>query len=152
MSDRLNKRYYWLKLDRNFFKRHDITIIENMPNGKDYILFYLKMLCESIDHNGELRFSETIPYSADMLSAVTHTNIDIVRTAVNIFKELGMLEIMDNETIYMTELEKMVGSETGMAKYMRDRKKSLPEPHIDVDDEIAILKEAYGDNWIKHLD
>lgn len=147
MSDRLNKRYYWLKLDRNFFKRHDITVIEAMPNGKDYILFYLKLLCESIDHNGELRFSETIPYSEEMLSAVTHTNIDIVRTAVKIFSELGMLEMMSDETIYMTELEKMVGSETGMAKYMRDRKKALPtieEPSIET------LKEAYGEEWYKH--
>ena len=35
-----NKRYYWLKLKRDFFRRHDIQIVENMPNGKDYILFY----------------------------------------------------------------------------------------------------------------
>ena len=31
-----DKRYYWLKLKRDFFKRHDIRIIEDMPNGKDY--------------------------------------------------------------------------------------------------------------------
>ena len=44
------KKYYWLKLKRDFFKRHDIRIIEEMPNGKDYILFYNKLLLESIDH------------------------------------------------------------------------------------------------------
>lgn len=55
------KKYYWLKLKRDFFKRHDIRIIEKMQNGKDYVLFYLKMLLESIDHEGELRFSDAIP-------------------------------------------------------------------------------------------
>ena len=30
-----NKRFYWLKLKKDFFKRHDIRIIEAMPNGKD---------------------------------------------------------------------------------------------------------------------
>ena len=55
------QKYYWLKLKRDFFKRHDIRIIEAMPNGKDYILFYLKLLCESVDHEGNLRFSEQIP-------------------------------------------------------------------------------------------
>ena len=35
------EKYYWLKLDRNFFKRHDIRIIEDMPDGKEYVLFYL---------------------------------------------------------------------------------------------------------------
>ena len=59
-----NKRYYWLKLKRDFFRRHDIQIVENMPNGKDYILFYLKLLCESVDHNGNLRFSEQIPFES----------------------------------------------------------------------------------------
>ena len=34
-------KFYWLKLKRDFFKRHDIQIIEAMPNGKDYVLFYL---------------------------------------------------------------------------------------------------------------
>ena len=31
-----SKTFYWLKLKRDFFKRHDIQIIESMPNGKDY--------------------------------------------------------------------------------------------------------------------
>jgi hypothetical protein len=43
------KRYYWLKLKRDFFKRHDIKIIEAMPNGKDYVLFYLKLLVVGIN-------------------------------------------------------------------------------------------------------
>ena len=56
-------KFYWLKLDKDFFKRHDIKIIESMPNGKDYILFYLKLLCESLDHDGSLRFNDQIPYN-----------------------------------------------------------------------------------------
>lgn len=103
-------KYYWLKLKRDFFKRHDIRIIEEMPNGKDYILFYLKLLLESIDHEGSLRFSDTIPYNESMLSVVTNTNIDIVRSAMKLYLELGMMSICDDKTIYMTEVEKMIGS------------------------------------------
>jgi len=57
-----NKKYFWLRLNKDFFKRHDIQIIEGMENGKDYVLFYLKLLTESISHEGELRFNDTIPY------------------------------------------------------------------------------------------
>lgn len=114
-----NKKYYWLKLKRDFFKRHDIRIIEEMPNGKDYILFYLKMLLESIDHEGELRFSETIPYNEQMLSVITHTNIDIVKAAMKIFIELKMVEIFDDSTIYMSEVQKLIGSETAGAERVR---------------------------------
>ena len=114
-----SKKYYWLKLKRDFFKRHDIRIIEEMPNGKDYILFYLKLLLESIDHEGTLRFSDAIPYNEQMLSVVTNTNIDIVRSAMKIFTELNMMEVMDDGTLYMSEVNKMIGSETEWAKKKR---------------------------------
>lgn len=102
-------KFYWLKLKRDFFKRHDIRIVEDMPNGKDYVLFYLKLLCESVDHEGSLRFSDSVPYSAEMLATITSTNIDVVRSAVKVFTELGMMEIFDDGTIYMNEVTKMLG-------------------------------------------
>lgn len=121
------KKYYWLKLKRDFFKRHDIRIIEAMPNGKDYILFYLKMLLESIDHDGMLRFSDAIPYDENMLSVITNTNVDVVRTALKVFSELKMLEVFDDRTIYMAEVEKLIGSESASAERMRKhRNKALP--------------------------
>lgn len=113
-------KYYWLKLKRDFFKRHDIRIIEEMTNGKDYILFYLKLLVESIDHEGELRFSDAIPYNEQMLSVITNTNIDIVRAAMNIFLELGMIDRFDDSTIYMREVQRMIGSETVSADKKRE--------------------------------
>ena len=94
-----NNRFYWLKLKRDFFKRSDIMIIENMPNGKEYILFYLKLLLESIDNEGSLRFSDTIPYNEEMLATITNTNIDIVRSAMKVFESTKMIEILDDETI-----------------------------------------------------
>ena len=117
-----DKKYFWLKLKRDFFKRHDIRIIESMPNGKDYILFYLKLLCESVDHEGNLRFSESIPYNDEMLATITNTNVDIVRSAVKVFTELGMMEVMDDGTFYMTEVNKMIGSETYWAERKRIQK------------------------------
>ena len=113
------KKFYWLKLKRDFFKRHDIRIIESMPNGKDYILFYLKMLLESIDHEGELRFSDAIPYNEQMLSVITNTNIDIVKAAMKLFIDLRMVDVMDDQTIYMMEVEKLIGSESDSAVRMR---------------------------------
>lgn len=113
------KKFYWLKLKRDFFKRHDIRIIEEMPNGKDYVLFYLKLLLESIDHEGSLRFSDTIPYNEQMLSVITNTNVDIVRAAMTLFTELNLIEIFDDQTIYMGEVEKMIGSESESAGRMR---------------------------------
>ena len=123
-------KFYWLKLKRDFFKRHDIRIIESMPNGKDYILFYLKLLLESIDHDGKLRFSETIPYNEQMLSVITNTNVDVVKSAMDVFIGLNMVEIQDDKTIYMQEVEKMIGSavdndNANRQRRFREKKKQL---------------------------
>lgn len=122
-----DKKYYWLKLKKDFFKRHDIKIIESMPNGKDYILFYLKLLVESVDHDGNLRFNDTIPYDENMLAVITNTNIDIVKSAMRIFTELKMIDVMEDNTIFMKEVEKMLGSETYWADQKRKNRQKLIE-------------------------
>lgn len=155
MADRDAKKYYWLKLQNDFFKRHDIRIIEGMPNGKDYVLFYLKLLCESTSHEGSLRFSETIPYSLEMLSTITNTNVDIVRSAVKIFTELGMMELLDDGTMFFCQVQKMIGSETGAASRKREYRANQQqigtslgqcpleiEKEIEIDKEIDIKKES----------
>lgn len=147
-----DKKYYWLKLKRDFFKRHDIRIIEEMPNGKEYILFYLKLLLESIDHEGALRFSETVPYNEQMLSVITNTNIDIVRSAMKMFIELNMMDVLEDRTIYMAEVEKLIGSEawsTERSRRCREKKKLLQcntdatscNEEIDIEKDIEIDKE-----------
>lgn len=150
-----NSKYYWLKLQNDFFKRHDIKIIENMPNGKDYIIFYLKLLCESTTHEGRLRFSDEIPYSDEMLSIITDTNIDIVRSAIKIFEQLKMIDVLDDGTFFLRQIEKMIGSETKSAERVRrfrENQKALQcntnvaqrnididiEKDIDIDKEIDI--------------
>ena len=145
------KRYYWLKLKRDFFKRHDIQIIESMENGKDYLIFYLKLLCESVDHDGGLRFSEQVPYNLEMLSTITRTNVDIVRSAVKLFVELDMMEIWDDGTFFMTQVQKMIGSAANndnaiRQQRFRDRKKaealqSRYEPVINSNESKIIEKE-----------
>lgn len=139
-------KFYWLKLKRDFFKRHDIRIIEAMPNGKDYILFYLKLLLESIDHEGKLRFSETIPYNEQMLSVITNTNVDVVKSAMDVFIELQMIEVKDDKTIYMQEVERLIGSETKWAekkRLQRAKEDNVPclSPTCPIEKEIDIEKE-----------
>lgn len=133
----IDKKYYWLKLKRDFFKRHDIQIIESMPNGKDYILFYLKLLCESVDHDGNLRFSQEIPYNEQMLATITNTNIDIVRSAIKVFTQLRMMEIMDDGTYYMAEVQKMLGGETYWAQKKREQRERLEAPQDDEEGDVV---------------
>lgn len=122
MAKNDSTKYYWLKLEKDFFKKAETRVIESMANGKDYILFYLKLLCESTSHEGNLRLSETIPYNEEMLATITNTNVDIVRSAIKVFTELKLMSILDDGTIYMEEVQKMIGCETGSAQRKREER------------------------------
>ena len=118
----MDAKYYWLKLKKDFFKRHDVRIIEAQENGKEYVLIYLKLLCESIDHEGALRFSETIPYSEQMLAAITDTDLNTLRGALDSFLELGLISVDADETIYMNNIAGMIGSATDNDNANRQRR------------------------------
>ena len=149
------KKYYWLKLKKDFFKRHDIQIIESMPNGKEYILFYLKLLCESIDHEGMLRFSEDIPYTAEMLATITGTDKQIADDAIDAFAEFGIVEILEDGTFHLKQAERMIGeaeqdehtreSARLRAKAYRERKKAEKN-----EDNVTVTLLSHDDNVIRH--
>ena len=60
-----------------------------------------------------------------MLSTITDTNIDVVRSAIKVFTELNMMSVLDDGTIYMAQVEKMIGSETGKAQRMKEYRERL---------------------------
>ena len=112
MAARDKERFYWLKLNRNFFKRHDITILEGMPGGRENVLLYLKLMAEAIDHKGELRYSDKIPYTPEMLALVTRSSAEIVQQAMDAFRGLGLMETKEDGTLYFPEVAKLLDSET----------------------------------------
>lgn len=113
------KKYFWLRLRKDFFKRHDVRILEAMPNGKEYVMFYLKMLTESIDHEGALRFSDTTPYSTEMLATIANTSPEIAEGAIKALINLEMIDVNDDGTFNMIGIENMIGFETKWAEKKR---------------------------------
>lgn len=116
----MSKKYFWLKLNVDFFEREEVKLIENMQNGKEYIIFYMKLLLKSANSNGKLLFKDVIPYTEDMLATVTGINVDVVRTAVKLFLKLGLMQKLSDGALFMLETQKMIGCETEYAKKKRE--------------------------------
>ena len=113
------KKRYWLKLEKDFLDSKYIKIIKGVPNGTDYILFYLALMLASVDSVGHLRFTELVAYNEQMLASLTGTNIDIVRSAMKMFQELGMIRILEDGTIFMPEVPRLTGKESESAERVR---------------------------------
>nr|DAK62169.1 MAG TPA: Replication initiation and membrane attachment [Caudoviricetes sp.] len=148
-----NKRYYWLKLKEDFFEEDAVEWLEEQ--GKEYCLFYLKLCLKSIRTDGILIRNVgklLIPYDAKKLAEVTRTDIDTVIVAMELLKKIGLVEVMDDGALYMSQLETMVGSESGSAARMRKMraknkdmslcdKKVTAEKDIEKDTDIEREKE-----------
>ena len=119
MAENDKKRFYWLKLKKDFFQQHQIKVLKSLPNGRLYALIYLELLAESTSHEGELRYSQMLPYDIITLSAVIDEDKDNVEKAIETLINLELVEVLDDGTIYMREIQRLIGSETGSAERQR---------------------------------
>jgi predicted phage replisome organizer len=142
-------RFYWLKLQDNFFESAEIKVVLSQENGPAYVCFWLRLLLLALkqDEPGRLRFKDTIPYDEKLLSTVLDTNIDFVRSTLKLFSALGMTEKVSDGTILIESVTSMIGSESSSAERVRrfrerQKAKALPVTlHRNVDIEIDIEKE-----------
>lgn len=125
MSD--NKKYYYLKLKEDFFDSEEMKVLESMKNGIEYQNVYLKMCLLSLKSDGALLFKNMLPYSLEMLSSVLRINIDTVKSAIETFQKIGLITITDTETIYMTDIQTLVGQSSTEAERIRRYRQSLSQ-------------------------
>ena len=102
MSD--NKKYYYLRLKDNFFDSDELKILESMKDGYLYSNILLKLYLRSLKNDGKLVVNERIPYSADMLASVTGHQVGTIKQALSVFKDLGLIDVLDNGEIYMLDI------------------------------------------------
>lgn len=125
MSD--NKKYYYLKLVDNFYERDEMIMLESMPDGYMYSNILLKLYLRSLKNEGKLMFNNRIPYNATMLANVTRFPVAVVEKAINIFKELGLIEILDNGAIYILDIQNFIGQSSTEADRKRAYRNRIEE-------------------------
>ena len=118
MSD--NKKYYYLRLKDNFFDSDELKILESMKDGYLYSNILLKLYLRSLKNDGKLVVNDRIPYNAEMLASVTGHQIGTVKQALSIFKELGLIDVLENGAIYMLDIQNFIGRGSSEA----DRKRA----------------------------
>ena len=118
MSD--NKKYYYLKLKDNFFDSDSMIIMESMQDGYKYSNILLKLYLRSLKNEGKLMFNDRIPYNSTILAQVTRHSVGDVEKAVKVYQELGLIEVLDNGAIYITDIQNFIGESSTEA----DRKRA----------------------------
>lgn len=119
-------KFYWLQLKEDFFEDDAIEWLEEQqPNGRDYAYFYLKLCLKSLKSNGILIRQVgniLIPYDNQKLAELTKMDFDTVTVAMELLKQIGLVKVLENGEIYMTQLENLIGSKSmGALKKQQQR-------------------------------
>lgn len=115
MSKYNNTKFFWLQLKEDFFEEDSIEWLEEQANGKEYSLFYLKLCLKSLKTNGVLirNVGEMlVPYDNEKLAEMTKTNVDTVTVAMALLQKIGLVKILNNGEIYLSQIINMVGSQS----------------------------------------
>lgn len=114
-----NRKYYYLKLKENFFDSDSIVLLEDMKDGILYSNILLKLYLKSLKNGGKLQLDEHIPYTAQMIATLTRHQIGTVERALEIFRQLGLVEQLNSGLLYMTDIELMIGQSSTEAERKR---------------------------------
>lgn len=125
-----NKNYYYIRLKDSFFDEESVKILESMPDGYLYSNILLKLYLRSLKFDGCLMYNERIPYNSTVLATLTGHNVGTVEKALGIFKELELIDILDNGAIYMLDIQNYIGKSSTEADRKREYRNRIERDRL----------------------
>ena len=137
------KRYFWLKLHKDFFQRKEIKRLRKIAGGDTYTIIYLKMLLRSIMSDGKLYFDGLEDDFASELALDLDEKEENVQITVQYLLKSGLLEMCSDEEYYLPDTKDSTGCETAAASRMR--KCRAKKEQLECNNVTPMLQNGYGE-------
>ncbi|HEM5162779.1 TPA: DnaD domain protein [Streptococcus suis] len=131
------KRYWWLKMEHDFFEQKEMKALKRMAAGYVYTTIYLKLLLKSLKNNGSLYFESIEDDFVSEIAFDIDEPVEDVRAVFDFLKRKGLLIEKSEEEISLPGAVERVGSKTQSAvrmERMREKKKQ--------DDAVTMLRQT----------
>lgn len=148
------KRYYWLKLEENYFDLKVQKALRKLPSGADMLICYLKMQLKYLNKAGLIEYQGIYDDLCQEIALDIDEDEDIVKMTINLLIKWNVIE-EENSNLYLLEMQDRIGSKTDSAiRVARHRDKlkmlqcnndvtkcnSIKEIDIEKDKDIDIKK------------
>lgn len=141
------KRYFWLKLHKDFFQRKEIKRLRKIAGGDTYTIIYLKMLLRSIMSDGKLYFDGLEDDFVSELALDLDEKEENVQITVQYLLKSGLLEMCSDEEYYLPDTKDSTGCETAAASRMR--KCRAKKDKLERNNVTPMLQNCYGEKEIE---
>ena len=142
------KRYYWLKLQDDFFEDKKIKKLRRLAGGDTYTIIYLKMQLLAMKRGGVLEYTGLESTFAEELALDLDEEPDNVSVTVGYLLNCGLLETSDDREFFVPSAVANTGSEGSSAKRMREyrERKALEAPR---NESVTSASHRYGEKEIE---
>lgn len=137
------KRYFWLKLHKDFFQRKEIKRLRKIAGGDTYTIIYLKMLLRSIMSDGKLYFDGLEDDFASELALDLDEKEENVQITIQYLLKSGLLEMCSDEEYYLPDTKDSTGCETAAASRMRRCR--AKKDKLERNNVTPMLQNGYGE-------
>ncbi len=120
-----DKRYFWLKLKEDFFDEKYIKALRKLPQGDSQVIVYLKMQLKSLKTEGIIKYEGILPDCVSELALALDEDENVVKLTVEALIRFGVVERLENDTLYMLAMQQLIGSETQTAARVRKHRESV---------------------------
>lgn len=124
------KRYYWLKLQENYFDNLHIKKLRRLAGGDTYMVIYLKMQLASIRTGGVLEYQGIEDDFASELALSLDEDVENIRVVLMFLESCNLIEANDRNEFLLIEASENIGSESSSAERVRrfrqNKQKALP--------------------------
>lgn len=127
------KKYFWLKLMKDFFQQPKIKKLRRIAGGDTYTVIYLKMQLLSLENDGQLCFEGIETDFAEEIALTIDEDVDNVQFVLLYMQQQGLIEEIVPGCYLLPEAVRCMGSEVASAervRRLRERRKqsdSLPD-------------------------
>ena len=114
------KRYYWLKLQEDFFDDVWVKKLRKIAGGDTYTCIYLKMILKSLQDEGIITFRGIENTLAEEIALIIDEDPDNVQVTISFLMRAGLLIDIGNNQFSFLIVAENLGSESASAKRVRE--------------------------------
>lgn len=113
------KKYFWLKLKKDFFRDKAIKKLRSIAGGDTYTIILLKMYLLSLDKGGKIEFESVEDTFAEELALELDEDASNVEIVLQYMEKRKLLEILSEKEFFMPYVLENTGSESESAERVR---------------------------------
>ena len=130
------KKFFWLKIQEDFYRQKEIKFLRQLDRGATYIIIYQKMLISSLKNGNKLYYDNFKDTFEEELALLIDEDVKDVKYTIDFLKKANLIESESDDEYILTQVQELTGVESESAKRVRKhRENKNKDKNNDKDDD-----------------